>query len=589
MAIVDVIVVMCAAALRTVVCRHKPLAFHALAVWAVIVLVANAANEVGEHRLAVIGLVIAALAGLLAVSGVPHRPRILWSGIRAQGHDVRLVLAALGLQLVLYLAPLAVLPTRTLVTGNFLCDDSVTHAILMRGFDAVHGVFAAWRYLAVYPDGFHAVVYGLSRFFTHADVPYFLLPASMWSASFLALAILMLLAQEGERLTATAVLVAALPAAAFLLGTSVYLYFIGHMAVLPFIVGGIVMASTWSPDDVRGRGLLLALAPIGAGMATYGLFSVSLFAFAAAIRVALELRRPGQALSLAREFGRACMNRQALIGLGAIALVLIPVFRQMVVGYAFFASQVSSVGNLPDGFLSPFHLTGFWRGGAEYRAPLAGSPAATILAAVLAVQAILIARAGLRRAGVVTLVTLATPFVVSALIIRSPYINFKYLCLLTAVWVPLAAFGLARSMGRIVAGSALPGVGALVALLLTMVVSPLRSFQSLPALPEPWFQTIAAVRAEHLAKGAVLLLSKEDWFQYYRDGDDIAPLTFYFRQAYAGQAMREVMVDDGFPSDVREFLDRQWPGASARLDTCPAASMGGRFRLFDFACIAGPR
>lgn len=591
MAAVDLVVVLCAAALRTVVCRHKPLAFHALAAWAFVVLAAYAANEFGERRLVIVGIALAVLVSVLALSRVPRAARTLWAGIRAQSRDVWLVLAALGLQVTLYAAPLTVLPTHTLITGNFICNDSVAHAVLMRGFDFVHGAFGHWAYLGYYPDGIHAVVYGLSRFFTHADVPYFLLPAAIWSASFLALAILMLLAEEGQPLSVTSVLVAASPAAAFLLGTSVYLYFIGHIGVLPFIAGSVVIVSTWTPADLHGRGLILALAPLGAALATYGLLSLSLIGFAVLLRIGLELRVPRQAVTLAREFARACANRDALIGLVLVLAMLAPVARQLLAGSAFFASQVSTVGNLPGGFLNPLHVTGFWKGGAEYRSPLTGpdSPAGMILAAIFGLQAVLIARAGLRRTGALTLVTFATPVVASALFIRSPYVNFKYLCLLTAVWVPLAALGLARLMSRLAAGNPLPGMAAVAALLLVMVVNPMRSFQLLPALPEHWFQTIAAVRAQHLAKGPVLILSLEDWFQYYRDTDDVVPLTTYFRQPYTGQVMQEVLVDDGFPKDVRAFLDRSLPGAAARLDTCPSESMAGRFHLYQFTCLAGAR
>jgi hypothetical protein len=459
----------------------------------------------------------------------------------------------------------------------------------MRGFDTLHGEFGAWRYLTYYPAGVHAVVFALSRVFPVSDAPYFLLPTTIWASSFLGLSIAMLLA--GERVgRGVALLVSVSPAAAFLLGTSVYLYFIGHMAVLPLIVGATVILSSWPAGDVRGRAVFLALAPAAASVAVYGLVSVSLLAFAVAVRMGLSRLDREPLAPAARAWGRSLRAPGVWMSAAALLALAWPAIAQLFGGFAFFASQASSVGNLPGGFLSPFHVTGFWKAGAEYRAPLTGADsfAATILAAVLVIEAGLVVRARLSRASVIMVITFAVPVVATAVLGSSPYINFKYLCLLTGVWVPLALLGLSRQVEAVAGRRSWPVHAALAVTLAAMVGLPLRSFQPLPALSEQWFVRLADLRARHLARGPVLVLSREDWFQYYRDANDILPLTLYFRQAYSGQPMREVMVDAGFQQEAVEYLNAHLAGAGNRLGDCQGETIGGRFRFYQFACLASP-
>ncbi len=589
MAAADVVIVLVGAWLRTAVCRKKPLAVHALAVWSLIVLVSNAGNELGWSRDLILIGDAAALLAVAAALTAPTSLQAIRAGLAAQRRDVLFLLGVLGLQVGLYLVPLVlVFPPDTLITGNFVSNDSVVHAILMRGHAVVHGAFGGWPYLGIYPDGFHAVVFALSRFFPTADSPYFLLPASIWTSSFFGLSVAMMLGTEGERPDAVSLLVAASPAAAFLLTTSTYLYFIGQLSVLPFVVGTAVIVPSWSADDVSGRGLMLALLPIAAGVAVYGLFAASLVAFATAVAVVPAIRHPLRLLAELTSLARACVRPFPMVSLAVIGLLLLPVVIQIDRGFSFFASQASSPGNLPGGFLSPLHITGFWKDGAEYRAPLTGgdSPAAMLLAAVFAIQVALVARARLSRAAIVTLVTVAVPVVVSSLVVKSPYINFKYLYLLTAVWVPLAALGLARLVSR-VSGRRLVAAVAVGVVVAIMAGGSLRSFRLLPPLPADWFHQLAVIRANHLDREPVLILSREDWFQYYRDDNDIAPMTFYFGQKYTSQPVREILVDVGYEQDAERFLDRLVPGSANRLESCPDETIEGRFKFYDFGCVTG--
>lgn len=588
MAALDVAIVVSAAAIRSGVCADKPLAFHALSVWSAFVLFANLGNELGARPGAILFLVAAGVAALVAFSrsGTPAAARLR---IRDQRRDMGMLLAALGLQLGLFLVPLSVLPEHTFIAGHLVVDDSVTHAVMMRGLEAVRGEYAPWYWLAFYPAGFHAVVFALGPLLQSADVPTFLLPVSMWAASFLALGILMLLHEEGYHRRWSATLIAASPAAAFLVGTSVYLNFVGHISLLPFLAGSLIIAAAWTPTDLRGRGLVLALAPAAAAAATYGLLGLTAIGFAVTLRFAWELRQPDRMRVLLRETVRACMVPSAIVGLVAIIIVSAPVARRIVMGYSFFMEQTASVGNLPGGFLSPFHITGLWIGGVDYRSELPGreSPASMVLAALLIGQVWLVARANLSRTAIIAILTLGAPVVASAVVIRSPYVNFKYLCLFTSIWVPLALVGLSRWIERLPGGRAAGPFGAIAMALVALVATSLASYRLLPALPEHWFREMALIRNEHFSRGRVLVLSKEDWFHYYRDADDIVPLTYLFQQTYHGEPMREVLVDTAFEADAESFLASHLHGAETRLDVCPAETVGMRYHIYQTSCLTG--
>jgi hypothetical protein len=583
--VVDLAIVLVAASLRTRVSSDKPLAFHALATWAVIVLVANAANKLALPPAGIALAVVAMMGGLMLAWRAPLAPTRVRRALAAQRLDVAMVLATLALQAALYLVPLVtVFPDHTLVTGNFICNDSVAHAVLMRGFDVVHGVYGAWTHYSVYPDAFHAVMFGL-RDALPADAPSFLLPASIWAAAFFGLPMLMLVDVEREPGRLASVLVAASPAAAFLLGMSVYLFFISQMAVLPFVAGAVVIVASWTPDDLRGSRILLPLAIVGAALASYGLIAFSLVAFAASLRViAAVWRHRLRIASRARAYASAMTRRTSWIAMIVAGLLVAPALIQIARGYAFFSTRTTSSGNL-FGLLSPLHVTGFWKSGLDYRVAIAHrEPLAALgLALVLALEIVLVWRARPSRAALIALVTFGVPVAASAALVPGPYINFKFLTFFTGVWIAIVSLAIVRAAGR---RRTRLGPVALAIVMALMVSTPLASFRRVPALTDRWFDAMSGLRAAHLARGAVLVLSPEDWFQYYRDVDDIAPMTVYFHQVDDGRRMDEILVDVRFEAEALAVLRQRWPDARERLAECHGTMLDGRFRVYSFACVA---
>jgi hypothetical protein len=568
----------------------KPLAFHALAVWALVVLVANAANSLAWPPAAIAASIVATIVALLLAWRAPLMPVPVWRALATQRLDAAAVLATLGLQAALYLVPLVVFPSHTLVTGNFVCNDSVAHAVLMRGFAVVHGLFGAWTQYSIYPDAFHAVLFGL-RAGLPADAPSYLLPASIWAASFFGLPMLMLMAVERAPSRLTSVLAAASPAAACLLGTSVYLFFIGQMAVLPLVAGAIVVIASWTPDDLRGARILLPLALVGAALAAYGLISVSLIAFAVSLRLAsAALRHRTRVVRQARVWTAAVTPRASWIAMAAIAVLTAPAVWQIARGYAFFRSRTTSPGNL-FGLLSPLHITGFWKSGLDYRVAITHTEplAALLLSLVFVIEVVLVVRARISRAALIVLLTFGVPVAASAVLVPGPYINFKFMTFFTGVWIALVSLAIVRAAARFgrIGMQAAPVVLALVMAL--MVSTPLASFRRFPALTDRWFHAMAGLRASHLSRGAVLILSPEDWFQYYRDADDLAPMTTYFHQIDDGRVMDEILVDTKFEHEALAALRERWPDARERLGDCQGSTLDGRFRVYAFSCVAAIR
>jgi hypothetical protein len=591
LAVADLLIVLAAACLRTRVSSDKPLAFHAIAAWAVVVLVANAANRLALPPAGIVLAVVVTMGGLMIAWRAPLAPAQVRQALTAQRVDVAMVLATLGLQTALYLVPLAaVFPTHTLVTGNFVCNDSVAHAVLMRGFDVVHGLYGAWTHYSIYPDAFHAVMFGL-RGVLPADGPSYLLPASIWAASFFGLPMLMLVDVERAPGRLASVLVAASPAAALLLGTSVYLFFIGQMAVLPLVAAAVVIIASWTPGDLRGARVLLPLVIAGAALASYGLIAVSLIAFAVGLRLsAAVLRHRGRVWRVARAAIVEMMQRSSWIAAAVVAVLVAPALWQIYQGYAFFSTRTISFGNL-FGLLSPLHVTGFWQGGLDYRVAIAHTEhaAALVLAVVLAVEIVLVVRARISRAALIVLLTFGVPVAASAALVPGPYINFKFLTFFTGVWIAMVSLAIVRAAGALARGRTWVAPVALAIVMAVMVSTPLKSFRRFPALTDRWFHAIAELRASHLSRGAVLILSPEDWFQYYRDADDIAPMTTYFHQIDDGRTMDEILVDDKFERQALDALRGRWPDARQRLGDCQGTTLDGRFRVYAFLCVAGVR
>lgn len=590
LAAIDVLIVVAAACARAVVCRGRPLAFHTLAIWSIVVLSAHAANELALSAGAIRAVIAAVVIVALAALGALRRPRDLPRAVADQRGEIVLVLAALGAQILLYLVPLIGYPAGTLITAEYAGDDALHHAVLMGGYDLVHRVFGQWSYLGAYPDGFHALVFSLSPWFPSRDAPTFLLPAAIWGASFLALPVLMIVRAEARALPdTTAALIAASPAGALLLTTSVYLYFVGHMAALPVIAGAVVIAVSWSVDEAGESGAwLLALAPAAASLAMYGLLAASLFGCALALRMSLVLWRPRSIGARIRAWLPTILRPSTAAAVGATVILTVPAIRQIVHGYDFFSSQASTDGNLPGGALNPLHVTGFWKIGADYRSPLTGADSftATFLAAVLVLEVLIVARLRWSRAAVLAMAAFTAPVIATAGFAIGPYIHFKYLTMLTGVWVPVAVLALARGTAA-ATGRRWTSAPAVLAAVVVMALAGAPSFRQFHPLTGAWFDALKAAR-DLCGSDDVLVLSRENWFQYYRHAGDVDPFAAYFHQDYGNQPVQRVILDTVFRPEAVGFLNAHWPGAAVRLRECWGVTVGGRLRVYDFACLTSP-
>ena len=84
----------------------------------------------------------------------------------------------------------------------------------------------------------------------------------------------------------------------------------------------------------------------------------------------------------------------------------------------------------------------------------------------------------------------------------------------------------------------------------------------------------------------MLVLSREDWFQYYSDADDVVPMTTYPRKPSTGQSVQRVLIDEAFLADAVTLLEAAFPGASSQLDEpCRGDTRDGRFCVYDASCL----
>jgi hypothetical protein len=260
------------------------------------------------------------------------------------------------------------------------------------------------------------------------------------------------------------------------------------------------------------------------------------------------------------------------------------------------AELANAVGNLPNGYLSSLHLSGLWPSGLEYRGALYGQSSASgdILAAVLVVEAWLIGSARLPLSAIFLLIAFAVPWVSSAVLINSPYVNFKYLTYFIPVFLMSAAVAGVRLLeeGRKNLGGLSRRAATVGAVLLfvvyigSSVYAPLKMAAVTPTLLPGHVASFEAL-SEEVANQRALLLSREDWLLFYSQPDDYLPLTLYVPRAYSNQAIDAVVIDEAWADDAKRYLD-SFPQLRDRSLSSPCSKfVSNRFRIYYLNCLAG--
>ena len=503
-----------------------------------------------------------------------------------------LILVWVATVVILLVPLLCLFPTDTLVTGNFVCNDSVVHAITADGFAA-----KLWRnlpapYLNASPHGFPSLLYFLNQLSFKAEAPFFLLAGAIWATSFTAASLSCLLGEDRSFLRQCVTAVSAV--SGHLTVISIYLFFFNQVAVLPtmYAAVGILLREEFSRPNAWTVFSLIVL--LGASMAVYSLLPVSLIVFGAVCRlffISFPMRRQmwRAAVTIVREY--FSLKIFAVVVCGVI--FCLPgawiVFHMLVNqgGNNAGSDLLSSVGNLAGGYLDPLLVTGFWTPKVGYRDMPTGA-FSVILAACFAAQVFIIARYQTHRPVLLALLVFSVPVLATAVVIKNQYINFKYLSFLTALWLPVVVDTAYEVIERLKWLSVKRfAAGSVPALLATGFWFHIQGVTEFPALPAFWFQSLSGLRRDDLSKVSSLMLTREDWLQYYRTKGEILPLTLYLADPYSGQRVDRIVIDKGWQKDAYEYLEKTFPGSVERIAACPMREVANRYDFYSFDCVTG--
>ncbi|NDC38752.1 MAG: hypothetical protein EBZ48_11980 [Proteobacteria bacterium] len=513
-----------------------------------------------------------------------------------------IILGLLLVTAIQYIPLIFALPPGTLIVGNFICNDSVLHGVLTLGAAFNRGASLPVYYTDEYPQGLHSLVFYLRPLFGWSEAPKYLLASNLWAFSMIVPAMLYFCDSMQVQGMLRRVLIAVVPACSFLLGMTGYLLFISQHAVIPVLLLSLLYINRLLDGQSQLESLGGALSLLVGCIVLYGVFPVSVVVSLVGLRLLLASLKGSLlgTLSTLRNLVRASLKDRGEIlflslvlvaGVVPISSIVRMVVRQIEGGIA--SDLTSSTGNLPDGFLSPLLVTGLWHPNLGYREHL-GMEYPYWLAALIIILALQTLAVGvwLRRSPVILVVSaLLIPVLASRFIVVNQYINFKYLSFLAAFWLPVSMVAFERGLrcfitNRCVESIVTPALLSCVAL--GTALFPLQAYKLIPALPDHWFKSLEEIRESYLVNSAVLILSEEDWFHYYKfGGNDLVPFALYLHREYRGEKVDLVIVDIAYEERATRFIEGISPDASNRLSHCSRTRIGGRFDVYQSQCLLG--
>jgi len=479
---------------------------------------------------------------------------------------------------------LRIFPQFTAVPGHFVSNDSVVHGLFARGFEFTRSLDIANYYNVGYPRGIHSFLHYASDALNISPV-YSLLPGSLFALSFLVFAFESIIEKYKFSFFAR-LLIMILGASSFLVLASAYQGFLAQIAVIPIVVFGASFILMYK--FTKANLLVFALISICV-LNIYGVFGLSILGVSFLVKLIQYFFSGGR-----KNFRQ---NLQILIlelnlrlkdsvWLLPLAILLLPS------AFATFnilslqqsgsvgSDLLSSVGNLPAGFLSPLHLTGSWISTLTYRDyPQGGESGLTyLLLTVFAIQVFFFSRLKSNSLKALTAILLFLNLL-TIVVFKNQYLQFKYFTFLIPVFLFSVGVSIYTSLTNKRFAMVIVGVLVIINLLL-----PLRAYKLIPVLYQFQLSEIEYIDSNYIEKGSALILTKEDWVQYYRSGsDDYYPLTLYLTKDYINQKLDYVIMDKAYLPEITDYLNTNISLRDQLLTKCniPYAE---RYLIVDLNC-----
>lgn len=502
--------------------------------------------------------------------------------------------------LFILLIPLAFgFPENTLVTGHFICNDSVVHSIMAQGISFIESRKIDPFYYSAAPRGIHSFTYYFHSLFKQIPTSRIILPTAIASYSLTVLSADFMLRALGVR-PIFRFLSALLPVCAFLPVAAIYAIFLGQVAAVASTFAALGILFYLSRFGTFKEGLLFfAVFALGA-VSTYGLFSLSLIGFGVFVAITLEVIESASFAKLTKQtkFLISIFYSPTALGI-AIGILLLAYpsiqFALYVIraqGAGTVASDLTSaIGNLPEGYLSPLHLSGVWPPGIGYREQLTGVSSAfgSALIFLIAIQVYLVGQLPIR--GIFFLLTLAIPCFATTILIKSPYVHFKFFTFLIPGFLVLAGAGLDQLRNTIIKSRPVLGKLAvsplgfisLLGLEGLCVFMPLPTATIIPMLSEAHFASFESLWGTLEGKRS-MVLTKEDWLQFGAQVDDYVPMIIYIPQRFNGEPLDAVVVDRAYKKESLEYL-QQFPKLLLLVQDHDCMTViADRFEIYPTSC-----
>jgi hypothetical protein len=531
--------------------------------WAVLInllFIADFLELSGRTVFAVLALFVLVV---IAIGGWKYKTKVFAEYRRVNDfRQLALLLAGWFIGFAVLIVPLAAgVANRTTISGHFVSNDSVIHAIFARGFEFTRTARPLSDYYnANYPRGIHSFFFYSDKLL-QADAYETLLPAILFTYSLVFFAAYYLLSKMQAGRSSSRYLIALAPVVPYLVVAASYSMFAAQIAVVPLMIVAATIIIYLRFD--RSLWLnLLALAVISlAAFSIYSVLPISVIAAVAGFKVLLSWweRRQGKLVWDVKLSRRTLLTILfTTVVLTLLALPSIMLAKNMIspksdseVG----GGLLTSVGNLPSGYLDPLHVTGLWASGTEYRGYLINefSDWGYLLLVVFTIQIVLISRARLDRRFLIMLSAFALPCLVILVVVRNQYIQFKYLTFFIPLFTLAWFIGLDKLLSKLKWYFA---VAVLFSVIAVFVVVPLRSYKLYPSLLDYQFAELSSLHEKYADKGRTLFLSQEDWLQYFIDSsDDYVPMTLYIPLAYFDTGLDYIVIDNAYPQEVTAYLE----------------------------------
>ncbi len=491
--------------------------------------------------------------------------------------------------------------TDTILSGHFISNDSVLHAHFARGFAYTrfrHMEMAEMIGAEMYPRAFHSFL-SLINYILQVETSRLLVPGAIFAYSMIVFALEPFCGDAlSRRPWSWRLLVMGAAISPTLAATSVYFLYLSQVYATPLIFGSVSCVLNFRRDGAIGWRLIEILALTIASFLGYSVVALSLVGLSVVLKsveycYSLDFS-PRSVMGSVKKLAKEVWGASSLPGLLFIGFVLVPLYPGMTNLMTLLVRQVDgssgenllvSNGNLHSK-LSFFSLTGFWIPGFDYRRHFYGDWREYLLGLAVVLEVFIISRTCHRLRGLFLAINL-TPVFLCGLFVPGAYVHFKYLSFAVAAFFFSAVAGFAESV--LIRGFfwRVGGIVGCLSMLVFSAVLPAENLHPQASLKESDWQELLTISRDYINRGRALVLTKEDWIQYFiGDADDAAPLTQYMKTNWKEGEPDFIIFDFRYHERVNRYIgDNPWlQGILKNFPSICIGSVGPRYQVFDFTC-----